>query len=155
MNYKKSNSKDLINQNHIKADKYRKIFANVSSWLFSNLFAVVFPIGAIFFIETFKTNGHFSFMDNYSEMLMVSISICVNIIMQLNKNEYNINEYFITFIRVITTGILVVSSLAYGISKTIPQNDLDLKIVFGWSIILFIITFILGIACEFKKKWRN
>lgn len=141
----------LIN---IKEKKIAK-FANTISWLFSNLFSLIIPVSVIFLIECFEKNGSFNFKNSYSEMLMVTISINMNLIIQLNSKDYKTGEVANTLIRVITVGVLVIASLAYGISKTIPENELNINPVFTIAIILVIYAFIVGAACESTKKERN
>lgn len=145
-------SKDLLSPIDIETDKARNKVADIISWFFSNLFSLLFPIGAVFFIEIFEKKGEFDFGSNYSEMLMVAISMCTNLVIQLNFKSYKINESINTLIRIITVGILVMSSLAYGISKTIPENELDITPVFNISLALLIGAFIIGIICEIWKK---
>lgn len=148
-------SKELISIIDIETDKAKNKFADIISWICSNLFALIFPVGAVFFIEMFEKKGEFNFQNNYSEMLMVAISMCTNLVIQLNIKSYKINESINTLIRIITVGILVMSSLAYGISKTIPENELNIAPVFKISIVLLIGIFIIGIICEARKKEGN
>lgn len=148
-------SKELISIIDIETDKAKNKVADIISWIFSNLFALIFPIGAVFFIEMFEKKGEFNFQNNYSEMLMVAISMCTNLVIQLNIKSYKINESINTLIRIITVGILVMSSLAYGISKTIPENELNIMPVFKISIALLIGAFIIGLICELRKKEGN
>lgn len=149
---KEDEPKELISQMDMETDKARIKIADIASWFFSNLFALLFPIGAVFFIEVFETEGEFDFKSNYSEMLMVAISMCTNLVIQLNSKSYKINRSINTLIRIITVGILVLSSLAYGISKTIPENELNISPVFKISLALLIASFIIGIICEVRKK---
>ena len=51
--------------------------------------------------------------------------------------------------------MIVISSLAYGISKTIPEGELEIDPVFNISVILLICAFVIGLACEYKKKEGN
>lgn len=148
-------TKELLSPMDIVVDKARNKAADILSWFFSNMFSLLFPIGAVLFIEMFEKGGKFDFKSNYSEMLMVAISMCTNLIIQLNFKSYKINESINTLIRIITIGILVMSSLAYGISKTIPENELDINTVFVISLVLLIISFVIGIGCEFKKREGN
>lgn len=53
--------------------------------------------------------------EQYAEMLMVTISISMDLIIHLNSKSYNIHESGNTLIRVVTVGIIVLASLAYGI----------------------------------------
>ncbi len=149
---KENKSEELISPMDIETDKFKNKFANIISWCCSNLFSLLFPVGAVFFIEFFEKEGKFDFKGNYPEMLMVAISICTNLVIQLNKKSYKINESVKTLIRIITVGILVLSSLAYGISKTIPQNELNIMPVFNISLVLLIVSFFIGVICEIKKK---
>lgn len=145
-------SKELLSPIDIETDKAINKAADTISWFFSNLFALLFPIGAVFFIETFEKNGSFDFKNNYSEMLMVAISMCTNLVIQLNVKSYKINESANTLVRIITIGILVMSSLAYGIAKTIPENELNITSVFIIALVLLIVSFIIGVGCEIRKK---
>ena len=145
-------AKELLSPMDLAVDKARNKVADILSWIFSNIFALLFPVGAVFFIETFEKRGSFDFRSNYSEMLMVVISMCTNLIIQLNFKTYKISESINTLIRIITVGILVMSSLAYGISKTIPESDIDIIPVFSIAIVLLLLTFIIGIGCEIRKK---
>ena len=86
---------------------------------------------------------------------MVTISICMNLIIQLNSKDYKTKQTSNTLIRVITVGMIVISSLAYGISKTIPEGELEIDPVFNISVILLICAFVIGLACEYKKKEGN
>lgn len=120
---KQSNA--LANKIDIEAEIVRDKVANLLSWFFSNLFSLLFPVGAVFLVESFEKSGNFDFKTNYSEMLMVTISICMNLIIQLNSKDYKTKQTSNTLIRVITVGMIVISSLAYGISKTIPEGELE------------------------------
>ena len=148
----KNKSQELISQMDIETDKTRNKVADILSWFFSNLFSLLFPVGAVFFIEIFEKSGTFDFKSNYSEMLMVAISMCTNLIIQLNNKTYKISESLNTLIRIITTGILVMSSLAYGISKTIPESELAITSVYKISKWLLIVSFVIGLICEIRKK---
>lgn len=154
---KKENKKshELLNSIDIETELIRNKISNMLSWFFSNLFSLLFPVGAIFLVECFKKNGNFDIITSYSEMLMVTISICMNLLIQLNTKDYKTKESSNTLIRVVTVGILVISSLAYGISKTISENNLKEGAVFSISLILLITSFIIGLACEYKKKAGN
>ena len=152
---KEDKSKELLSQIDIATDKARNKFANIISWCCSNLFSLLFPVGAVFFIEIFEKKGKFDFKDNYSEMLMVAISMCTNLVIQLNSKSYKISESIKTLIRIITVGILVMSSLAYGISKTIPENEINIIQVYKISLVLLIGSFVIGMICEIRKKEDN
>lgn len=78
--------------------------------------------------------------------------MCTNLVIQLNVNSYKINESVNILIRIITVGILVMSSLAYGISKTIPEKELAIIPVYNISLTLLITSFLIGIICEIMKK---
>lgn len=146
---------ELMCQNDAKAEKLKNKFARMLSWGFSNFSSVLFPIAAVLFAQTFKINGKFEIKDNYAELLIVAISICTNLIMQLNSKEYNIENSVLTFIRVVVVGILVVISLAYGASKTISENEMNIDYVFWFSIFMFIFSFVIGMACECRRQRRN
>lgn len=88
-------------------------------------------------------------------MLMVTISICMNLLIQLNSKNYKTKQSSNTLIRVITVGMIVFSSLAYGVSKTIPEADLDINKTFAIAAILLGTAFAIGFACELKKKEEN
>lgn len=148
-------SNGLLSQIDIETELFRNKVANMFSWFFSNLFSLLFPVGAVFLVESFEKSGKFNFKTNYSEMLMVTISICMNLIIQLNSKDYKTKEASNTLIRVITVGMLVVSSLAYGISKTIPEKELNIEPVFKIATILLITSFVIGLICEYKKKERD
>lgn len=150
---KQSNA--LANKIDIETEIVRDKVANLLSWFFSNLFSLLFPVGAVFLVESFEKSGNFDFKTNYSEMLMVTISICMNLIIQLNSKDYKTKQTSNTLIRVITVGMIVISSLAYGISKTIPEGELEIDPVFNISVILLICAFVIGLACEYKKKEGN
>lgn len=121
------------------------------SWIFSNALSLIFPIGAIILVELFRNNGDFDIRKSYPEFLMVAISISTNLIMQINSQKYNITEDKHTFIKIVTSAILVFSSLAYGIAKSL-ENNLELNSVFEFSLIVVISTFAIGFMCELKKK---
>jgi len=148
-------SKELLNQIDIEMERVRNKIADLLSWFFSNLFSLLFPVGAIFLSECFKKNGKFDVRTSYSEMLMVTISICMYLLIQLNSKDYKTKESSNTLIRVTTVGIIVVSSLAYGISKTIPEKELNIESVFIIATILLITSFVIGLMCEYKKKERD
>ena len=148
-------SKELINQLDMDSDTLKEKAASTASWFFSNLFSLLFPIGAVFLLENFEKNGHFSIKEQYAEMLMVTISISMDLIIHLNSKSYNINESGNILIRVVTVGIIVLASLAYGISKTIPEGELEVISVFQIALILLITAFVIGIACELTKKGGN
>ena len=147
--------KEISTQMDIATAKVKNKLANIISWCFSNLFSLLFPVGAILFIENFEKNGNFDFKNSYSEMLMVAISMCTNLVIQLNSKSYKISESIKTLIRIITVGILVMSSLAYGISKTIPESEINIIPVYNISLALLISSFVLGIICEIKKREDN
>ena len=149
---KENKSKELLTSMDIAIYKIKNKFADIISWCCSNLFALLFPVGAVFFIESFEKKGNFDFQSNYSEMLMVAISMCTDLVIKLNNKSYEMNESTKTLIRITTVGILVLSSLAYGISKTIPQNELNITPVFNISLVLLAVSFIIGGICEVKKK---
>lgn len=148
-------SKELLNQIDIDMDRVRNKIADLLSWFFSNLFSLLFPVGAIFLLEYFKKNGNFDIRTSYPEMLMVTISICMCLLIQLNSKDYKTKEASNTLIRVVTVGMIVVSSLAYGISKTIPESELNIDPVFKISVILLTTAFVVGLACEYKRKERD
>ena len=90
----KNKSQELISQIDIETDKTRNKVADILSWFFSNLFSLLFPVGAVFFIEIFEKSGTFDFKSNYSEMLMVAISkwlliasFVIGLICEIRKKE--------------------------------------------------------------------
>lgn len=77
--------------------------------------------------------------------------MCTNLVIQLNVNSYKINESVNILIRIITVGILVMSSLAYGISKTIPEKELAIIPVYNISLTLLITSFLLIVIQNYLK----
>ena len=52
---KQSNA--LANKIDIEAEIVRDKVANLLSWFFSNLFSLLFPVGAVFLVESFEKSG--------------------------------------------------------------------------------------------------
>lgn len=148
-----NNFKVLMSQKDIKsAKKERQTY--LLTWLLSNILSVAFPIGAIALVGYFQINGKFNIKENYSEMLMATISISMNIMLQLNSKDYNIEEYVNRFIRLIAIGILVTASLSYGIAKALVPNIINIDVVFKFSTIIMGLTFLIGFICEINRKRR-
>lgn len=145
-------SKELITKTDAENDKIKDKTVYLITWLISNVLSVAIPIGAIAIIGMAKVDGSFNIKENYSEMLMCTISICMNIILQLNYKDYNINESISRLIRLITIGALVTASISYGVTKTLLPDGINIEYVFGFSVGIMVLVFLIGFICECNRK---
>lgn len=155
MEEERNNTVALKKKKDADSDRFKNILAHLASWFSSNFFALAFPVGAVWLVNQFNSQRNFDLRESYTEMLMITISICMNLVIELNSKEYDIEEGKQVLLRIIAVGLLVFASLAYGISKTTPEVHLIVDTVFIFSCAVFVLAFIIGLICEYFKKWRN
>lgn len=135
-------------------DIKKKMFYTLN-WLISNFLSLAIPIMAILLSEAFKKcDSQFDLRKNYEEVLMVSISISLNLIVQLSSKEYNISENVLVFIKTALATILVLVSLAFGIANILGDAICLNNIIF-FSSIMFSFVLVIGLGCGLKKKVRD
>lgn len=152
MNQLYNETNKLMTKVDVEKDRAKNKTIYVLTWLISNVLSIALPIGAVVVIGIFSKDKNLDFRENYAEMLMGTICLCMNIISQLNSKDYAISENVIRLIRLITIGTLAIASISYGASKTLSIDIINLKYVFNFSIVIMILTFLIGFICECNRK---
>lgn len=152
MNQGHNQTNNLITQMDVENTRVKNKTIYVLTWLISNGLSIALPIGAVVVIGIFSKGIDLNFKENYAEMLMGTICLCMNIISQLNSADYAISESVIRLIRLITIGTLATASISYGVSRTLSIDVINLEYVFNFSIGIMILTFFIGFICECNRK---